>query len=91
MVKPKCEMKSPRRRMSGPLSRAITRSRPITTSATTVNSVGANMKVVVRVRPPNEKEMGDNQRYSVPNILLINIFLFRYIAGFLVVIRMHSY
>lgn len=62
MVKTKCEMKSPRRRMTGNLTRPISRARPLTTSATTVSAVGANMKVVVRVRPPNEKEMGDNQR-----------------------------
>lgn len=68
MVKTKRgSLKSPRRRTSGTLSRPISRARPtptIQTSANTDVNVSANIRVVIRVRPPNGKEQGDNQRYD---------------------------
>lgn len=68
MVKSKKEIASPWRRRSGNLlSRPISRSRQVAAIAAVaaVASVGANMKVVIRVRPPNTKEQGDNQRYKI--------------------------
>lgn len=65
MVKPKYEMNFPWRRMTEPLCRAVTRARPMTSSTTTVNLGEANTKILVRVRPRTEKEMGDNQRIVV--------------------------
>lgn len=55
MVKNKRDLKSPRRR-SSLLSRAGVRGKLSSAKAS------ANIKVVVRVRPPNEKETGDNSR-----------------------------
>lgn len=64
MVKTKRDIKSPRKRISGTISRPISRARPTTTHLTTAN-VSANIRVVIRVRPPNNKEQGDNQRYII--------------------------
>lgn len=66
MVKSKKDFKSPCRRRSGNLlNRPISRSRPASaiTSVAAAAAVGANIKVVIRVRPPNANEQGDNQRY----------------------------
>lgn len=67
MGKSKTEYKSPRRRRSGHLfNRPISRNRQTTAAisavAAAVGGVGANIKVVIRVRPPNVNEQGDNQR-----------------------------
>ncbi|KAI4471330.1 kinesin-related [Holotrichia oblita] len=58
MVKNKRDLKSPRRR-SSLLSRAGVRGKLSSAKAS------ANIKVVVRVRPPNEKESGENSRMVV--------------------------
>ncbi|KRT80094.1 Kinesin, partial [Oryctes borbonicus] len=58
MVKNKRDLKSPRRR-SSLVSRAGTRGK-VTSSRSS-----ANIKVVVRVRPPNDRETGDNSRVAV--------------------------
>lgn len=66
MVKSKRDLKSPRRRRSGNLllSRPISRSRQTSAIAAVAAAaaIGANIKVVIRVRPPNVNEQGDNQR-----------------------------
>lgn len=65
MVKSKRgSLKSPRRR-SGTLSRPISRARPTSTIIQPSTNVSANIRVVVRVRPPNNKEQGDNQRCGI--------------------------
>ncbi|GJQ71189.1 hypothetical protein Trydic_g1088 [Trypoxylus dichotomus] len=58
MVKNKRDLKSPRRR-SSLLSRAGTRAKSSSARSS------ANIKVVVRVRPPNERETGDNSRMVI--------------------------
>lgn len=57
MVKTKRDIKSPRRRLSGGVSRPVSRAKPAPAPIG-----GANVKVVVRVRPTNHREDGDNYR-----------------------------
>lgn len=59
-------MKSPRRMRSGNiLDRPASRGRPAEaiTAAAISSAVRANIRVVIRVRPPNGKEQGDNYRW----------------------------
>lgn len=65
MVKSKKDTKSPRRRRSGNLlNRPISRTRQTSaiSAVAAAAAVGANIRVVIRVRPPNVNEQGDNQR-----------------------------
>ncbi|XP_018569213.1 kinesin-like protein KIF18A isoform X2 [Anoplophora glabripennis] len=69
MVKSKRDLNTPRRRDSLTKNRAIARTVSRPTSAAVqvaaVQPVVPNIRVVVRVRPPNEKEQGENCRMVV--------------------------
>lgn len=68
MGKSKVETKSPRKKLL-PITKSIAR---IRSTSNTLSAVpGANIRVVVRVRPPNEKEEHDNYRF-VLNIIETN-------------------
>lgn len=54
----KPDFKSPRPKSTIVKPRLLLRSKTATVRNT------ANVKVIVRVRPPNEKEQGDNSRYG---------------------------
>lgn len=44
-------------------------SRPVSAVSTTSSLPAANIRVVVRVRPPNQREQDENNRYtSLPNV-----------------------
>lgn len=76
MVKNKKEITSPWRRRSGNrFNRPISRSKQVAAIAAVaaVSNVGANMKVVIRVRPPSAREQGDHQRYK--NLLQITFLI----------------
>lgn len=58
----KNKLETPRKK-NLPLTKSIIRSRPNSTTVTgTQSKTTANIKVVVRVRPSNEKEKSDNHR-----------------------------
>lgn len=69
MVKSKRDLNTPRRRASLTKNRTIARTVSRPTSAAVqvaaVQPVAPNIKVVVRVRPPNEKEQGENCRQVI--------------------------
>ncbi|KAJ8925043.1 hypothetical protein NQ315_001214 [Exocentrus adspersus] len=73
MVKSKRDVNTPRRRASLTRNRTISRaiSRPTSAvPAVALQPVAPNIRVVVRVRPPNENEQGENSRqvleYDIP-------------------------
>lgn len=65
MVKSRRDLSTPRKRNSLK-SRKIIKSttRPISASCSAPAIAAANIKVVVRVRPPNFREQSDNSRYN---------------------------
>lgn len=58
----KSKLGTPRKK-SAPLTISIARSRPTsTTVSNSQNKTAANIKVIVRVRPPNEREQAENYK-----------------------------
>lgn len=65
MVKSKRELGTPRRRNSLLKNRTILKtSRPASAASSVPATPAANIRVVVRVRPPTQREQSDNARYK---------------------------
>lgn len=64
MVKSRRDLSTPRRRNSLAKSCKITKvsSRPISAASSAPAAAAANIRVVIRVRPPNQREQDDNTR-----------------------------
>lgn len=66
MVKSRRELSTPRRRNSLAKNCKISKvtTRPISAASSIPAVPAANIRVVVRVRPPNQREQDDNTRYK---------------------------
>lgn len=63
MVRTRRDLSTPRKRNSLVKSRTIAKvSRPVSAASSVAALAAANIKVVVRVRPPNNREQDDNAR-----------------------------
>lgn len=64
MVKSKRELSTPRKRNSLAKSCKVTKvsARPISAVSSVPTAAAANIRVVIRVRPPNQREQDDNTR-----------------------------